>query len=879
MRHSIKTAITALVAAFSLLHTMPAFAWTHDSGDQDNNWEGTTWYGICSWMDGVYYPNGAISSWDAGWDFRGRFKHSQHLDCDAGNNRGANVDYRMYRRDGSEKSNHVHDQCGWGAGWHDIMEDNWNGDGDRFWRCRINSAEAAKCFTYYSAMVAGRARTYGEKWDYINDWVCLGGYSGVIGDNATGWTESDIYLYPAVDTTHGNVFNYGGKIPGRVQTGDCNNANKLDWKGNAASYGNCDNCYSFGFAWMYAPSGAGPRFLIGADDDQRTYVNGTMISSGNLCCNRDAFETGGISMPSGWSRILFKVRNGGGGFNGTVSLRNGGDRGWNEGSVTRYSSSYGLGYEQDDWYPRTTVSSFYGTSSPADAGNFYGNNTTVAANGTASVTGPVPYWRTMQYQWGNGFGGVEGNYADVKGSPTSTSWSHSESGVTGHRRFHFFAVSKSKRTSGQHNGKTGGWTWGSPGARYYDVFVDNVAPNNPSFSSVSAVSTTQINLGWSIPTDKGVGVADGSDETTGKEGAAEAQNWYRRGDVGVYVRADGGGLWGWGGAGSTSHTGLGANTPHTYTIEARDNTGGGRGSWYNYTGQQGSTTKYTWQNTPAAPTFGTVTENSIVLNTANPVNLTAGTSGVYFDSTTAGGDTGINAWVQATTDTATGLAANTQYTFQAKARNGDSVETGYSGTASAWTLSVPPAAGTVTAPAVTYGDNVTWTAVNGFGAGKVQYYRYVFDRNATKTSWSDTETQWSSGTLSVQPTEAGTWYLHIKGYNGVNVGNGYYNYAVTVNPKHITGTFTAGSKVYDAQTTAGVVSRGLNGLVFSDAVTLDGGTANFADRHVGTGKTVSLTGATLGGAKAVNYVLDSVATTTASITPKALTVTGLTASA
>ena len=167
--------------------------------------------------------------------------------------------------------------------------------------------------------------------------------------------------------------------------------------------------------------------------------------------------------------------------------------------------------------------------------------------------------------------------------------------------------------------------------------------------------------------------------------------------------------------------------------------------------------------------------------------------------------------------------------------------------------------------------------MNGFGAGKVAYYRYVFDQNETKTSWTDTETQWSSGTLVRTPTDAGTWYLHIKGYNGANVGNGYHDYAVTVNPKHITGTFTADSKVYDAETSTAVLTRGVNGLVFSDAVTLDGGTANFADRHVGTGKTVSLTGASLGGAKAGNYVLDSVGTTTADITPKALTVTGLTA--
>ncbi|HPL37750.1 MAG TPA: hypothetical protein PK815_14450, partial [Verrucomicrobiota bacterium] len=372
---------------------------------------------------------------------------------------------------------------------------------------------------------------YGEKWDYINDWVCLGGYSGTIVDNATGWTESDIYLYPAVDTSHGNVFNYGGKVPGRVQTGDCNWANKLDWKGNASSYGNCDNCYSYGFAWMYSPGGAGPKFLIGADDDQKTYVNGTLISSGTQCCNRDNFETGGIGMPAGWSRILFKVRNGSGGFNGTVSLRNGGDRGWNEGSVTRYSGSYGLGYEQNDWYPRIDVANFYGGSNPQPNANYYGNNTTVTASGTASVTGPVPFWKVMHFEWGYGIS--EGNYADV--SSSGTSWSHTQSGVTGHRRFHFFSVSKSKRCSFQNNGTTGGWNWGDGGpGNYMDVYVDNVAPQNPSFSSVTVASTSQINLAWAIPLDQGVGIGAGATEAA-DEASATSSNHYRRGDVGVQV--------------------------------------------------------------------------------------------------------------------------------------------------------------------------------------------------------------------------------------------------------------------------------------------------------------------------------------------------------
>ena len=95
----------------------------------------------------------------------------------------------------------------------------------------------------------------------------------------------------------------------------------------------------------------------------------------------------------------------------------------------------------------------------------------------------------------------------------------------------------------------------------------------------------------------------------------------------------------------------------------------------------------------------------------------------------------------------------------------------------------------------------------------------------------------------------------------------------------ITGNFTAQNKVYDGNNTAGVLTRTLNGVLAGDVgnVSLTGGTATFADAQVGTGKTVTLTGATLTGTAAGNYSLTSVGTTTANITPLGITVAGITA--
>ncbi len=93
-----------------------------------------------------------------------------------------------------------------------------------------------------------------------------------------------------------------------------------------------------------------------------------------------------------------------------------------------------------------------------------------------------------------------------------------------------------------------------------------------------------------------------------------------------------------------------------------------------------------------------------------------------------------------------------------------------------------------------------------------------------------------------------------------------------ITPKHITGSFTAANKPYDGNTDATVLTRSLSGVIAGDTASLDGGTASFASKTVGNGKTVTLTGASLTGASAGNYILDSVATTTANIT--ALHITG-----
>jgi len=142
-------------------------------------------------------------------------------------------------------------------------------------------------------------------------------------------------------------------------------------------------------------------------------------------------------------------------------------------------------------------------------------------------------------------------------------------------------------------------------------------------------------------------------------------------------------------------------------------------------------------------------------------------------------------WINrnATSWTETGLAANTQYTRKVRAWNGTLNSAAFSANAVAYTLSPAPTAESVTPDnaEVCVGDTVAWTAVGGFGAGKVQYYTYAWDQNPDHT-FDGSEPVWSAGTIAVPASAPGTWYLHVQGFNAADVANGTYSYGVTAAP-------------------------------------------------------------------------------------------------
>jgi filamentous hemagglutinin family protein len=91
------------------------------------------------------------------------------------------------------------------------------------------------------------------------------------------------------------------------------------------------------------------------------------------------------------------------------------------------------------------------------------------------------------------------------------------------------------------------------------------------------------------------------------------------------------------------------------------------------------------------------------------------------------------------------------------------------------------------------------------------------------------------------------------------------NTTADITPLAITGSVTVANKTYDATTAATITSRTLGGVLVSDVVSYVGGTANFSDKNVGVGKTVTATGLSLSGLDAANYTVNSSATTLADI--------------
>ncbi|MGA2255267.1 MAG: G1 family glutamic endopeptidase [Thermoguttaceae bacterium] len=174
-------------------------------------------------------------------------------------------------------------------------------------------------------------------------------------------------------------------------------------------------------------------------------------------------------------------------------------------------------------------------------------------------------------------------------------------------------------------------------------------------------------------------------------------------------------------------------------------------------------------------------------------------------------------------------------------------------------LSVVPVTASVTVANKVYNDtsvaSITGWALSGVPAGD----------GVSLTGGTATFATAAVGT-GITVTVTG---LSLTGPNAANCVLASTTVTTTANitPATVTGIVTVANKVYDGTTKGTIIGEALNGVLGSDAVSLAGGTATFATAAVGTGITVTVTGLSLTGANAGDYVLASTTvTTTASIT-------------
>jgi sugar lactone lactonase YvrE len=177
----------------------------------------------------------------------------------------------------------------------------------------------------------------------------------------------------------------------------------------------------------------------------------------------------------------------------------------------------------------------------------------------------------------------------------------------------------------------------------------------------------------------------------------------------------------------------------------------------------------------------------------------------------------------------------------------------------------------------TYGDGVTFTAtvtnISGSTApsGGVELFDGATDlgpgslgsSGGNSTNWTFTTTALHAGSHDI--------HAYFTSSFDFNDSNGDATQAVDSRVLHV--NFTGSDKVYDG-TTAATLSYSDDALP-GDSVSLTY-SASFADKSVGVGQTANISNLVISGPSAADYVLPSTtAIATASITPRALTVTAV----
>ena len=268
-------------------------------------------------------------------------------------------------------------------------------------------------------------------------------------------------------------------------------------------------------------------------------------------------------------------------------------------------------------------------------------------------------------------------------------------------------------------------------------------------------------------------------------------------------------------------------------------------------------------NTTAATTAD-VTPKAIAVAAVGIHKVYDGTTTAHVGLTSAGAVSGDDLQFTSTASFADKNAASHKAVSVAgiSAHGADAGNYTLTNTTASTTADITPKAITVTAMGASkVYDGTTAATTSLASAGVVGNDVVTFSGTA---SFAD-----KNAALSKQVSVSGI------GIGGADVGN-YTLDATTasttadITPRAISVTATGVNKVYDGSTAVGTLLAS-NGLLNGDAVEFSG-TATLADKNVGIGKQVSVSGITAGGTDGANYSVNTTAATTADVTPKAITV-------
>ena len=242
---------------------------------------------------------------------------------------------------------------------------------------------------------------------------------------------------------------------------------------------------------------------------------------------------------------------------------------------------------------------------------------------------------------------------------------------------------------------------------------------------------------------------------------------------------------------------LSPNTQYTYDVKFKDN----QSNVSSY-GTQAS--KYTLIQTPTGISFDTVAVNSLTISASGTLsNISTASSGLFFSETSGNGGGANSTWLQVNSYQNTGLSENTQYTFKAMARNGNSTETEYTATSSKYTLVDTP-----TNLSASSNSNSVSLTVDGFPNDTGGSSGYYFSRSGANSGWIQTNS-WTD--------------------SGLSCGNSY-----TYSVKYRNGDGTETSEISTTKSTSGCGGGGMPAGWSNLPIIPTGGFKIFVNSGVGT---------------------------------------------